>query len=395
MLIIFLLRGILACTISVEHMELENSNFITIKQLKPQIIFASFINQKEKIQFKKFICFILILIYVLVVLIVVNIVLYKKIKEFIISFNYNKFDLIPKDLNYYMDIQNKFCNDIHNIYNKKIEETINLYNVSMEGILAELFFYESFDKLNLKKELNQSSEEKSILHMIKALEYYENKFNYPNNSIVVIDLESYLGIYTTLFGKLNFTVLSFEPLWEKNYILKKNFCRNIKNFFGPSPTIIIINETVYPNETFCDYYKHLKNEEKSLILCDKRKAIHLDKNYLKIDTIKTSKLINYIPLIKNKKITLLILDLRYEGENCVKSERELITEYHIPYIFIKFDLMMFSIHETKPKDFLLFFIQNRYKISLDGFLVDQFISVEDILKSKFSVINIYLVYFDT
>ena len=117
--IFYLLHGILAIVISLEHMELEKSNFITIKQLKQQIIFSSFKHQKEKIQLIKFICFILILIYVLSILIVLIMFLYIRINQFILSFNPNNFDFITKDLDYDMDIQNKFCDDIHNIYKKK------------------------------------------------------------------------------------------------------------------------------------------------------------------------------------------------------------------------------------------------------------------------------------
>ena len=53
---------------------------------------------------------------------------------------------------------------------------------------------------------------------------------------------------------------------------------------------------------------------------------------------------------------------------------------------------MFTLHETRPQDFLRFFVQNGYKISLNGFLSNQFISLEDIMKTNFIIINIYLVY---
>ena len=91
-------------------------------------------------------------------------------------------------------------------------------------------------------------------------------------------------------------------------------------------------------------------------------------------------------------MTLLRLDLNYEGEKAIESGKELISIYHIPFIFIEFNLSMFILHESKPQDFLRFFINNGYKISLKGFLSNEFINIEDILKTYFVKINLYLVY---
>ena len=65
----------------------------------------------------------------------------------------------------------------------------------------------------------------------------------------------------------------------------------------------------------------------------------------------------------------------------LESGKELINKYHIPFVFIKVNIRMFSFHETNSKNFLLFFIQNGYKISLNGFLTSEFISVDDLLRN--------------
>ena len=198
--------------------------------------------------------------------------------------------------------------------------------------------------------------------------------------------------YTTLLGVFKYSVLTFESFPDNYYILKKNFCRNHKDFFGPLSTVTIVNQALYPKETFCDYYKDIKNSKKDLILCDKDKEKNLDKDYINIGRIKTTKLSDFIPLIYGKRKTLLRLDLEFEGEMAIESGKELISLYHIPYVFIEFNLSMFDLHETKPKDFLVFFTDNGYKISIDGFLTKKFISIEDLLKIKFTKINLYLVY---
>ena len=88
----------------------------------------------------------------------------------------------------------------------------------------------------------------------------------------------------------------------------------------------------------------------------------------------------------------MIFDLEYEGEMSIESGKELIIKYHVPFVFIEFNMLMFSIHDTKPQDFLKIFIQNGYKISLKGFLSQEFISIEDLMKSHLTKINLYIIY---
>ena len=315
-----------------------------------------------------------------------------QIKEFIsfLFFNFN--NKIQKDLRYYQDIENSFCDNFGKLYNKELENDIILYNASLNDTNFEMFIYTENDYYSSIIKSNQSFEGQATLHMLNAIKYYADKHDYLDDDIVIIDIGANVGWYTTFFGSLNYTVLSFEPLPENNYILKKNFCRNNKDFFGPASTIIIVNEALYPIETFCSYYKDYKNSKKNLILCDDSKEKNLDKNYIKVDRIKATKLSNFIPLINYKRLTLLRFDLEYEGEKAIESGKELITKYHIPYVFIEFNMLMFALHETRPQDFLRFFTENGYKISLNGFLSGQFITIEDLMKTDFVTINLYLVY---
>ena len=226
--------------------------------------------------------------------------------------------------------------------------------------------------------------------MLNALKYYTVKHNYKNDYVMIIDSGANVGWYSTVFAKFKYSLLSFVPLYENYYILKKNFCRNNREFHGNSSNII--NEALYHIESSCSYYKDFKAIRKDIILCDKNKEKNLDNDYFKINTIRTNILNNFNPLIKNKKLTLLIFDLEYEGETFLESENDLITKYHVPFIFIEFNMKMFIIHETNPKDFLKIFSQNGYKISLNGFLSRKFISIDDIIKAPLSKINLYIIY---
>jgi hypothetical protein len=371
-------------------MELESTNLINITNSKNERIMEAFSYEKDIKQLMRFLQKILGLINIFLIILFFTIFVLFRIKNFICMINFNKKK--PKDLKYYQDLQNRFCDNILNHINRELENDIILYNVSLNDTQFDIFIYNDYDYYSWQIKLNQSFEGEATLHMLNAIQYYADKNDYLNDDIVIFDIGSNVGWYSTFFGTYKYTVLSFEPLPKNDYVLRKNFCRNNKNYAEPQSTITIINEVLYPIETFCDYYKDIKNSKKNLVLCDKSKEKNLDKDYIKIDTIKTNKLSNFIPLINDKRMTLLRFDLEYEGEMAIESGKELITKYHIPFVFIEFNMLMFALHETRPQDFLRFFTQNGYKISLNGFLTKQFISVEDIMKTNFVTINLYLVY---
>jgi FkbM family methyltransferase len=244
----------------------------------------------------------------------------------------------------------------------------------------------------LKNKTNETLEREGTFHIMNALKFYTDKYNYKSKDITFIDIGAKIGWYTIFFGLLNYSILSFEPIPENNYILKKNFCKNKINCFGISPLITIINETLYPNETYCDYFKEIGNIQKYLILCDKTKEKNLKKKFIKIGKVKTTKLTTFLPFITDKRIALLKLDLVYEGGFILQSLKKFILKYHIPFILIEVNTIIFRIHEMKPKDLFEFFIKNGYRISLNGFIDKQFISIDEIMKANLVNFNLYLVY---
>ena len=371
-------------------MDIESSNLIKIKQSKQKKENEFFSYEKDLKQLTNFLKTILGIINITILIIALFIFILNKIDFNNTPFIFNFFS--NKNLSYYQEIQNNFCNNAHLSINKQFEEKIMLYNISLNHTTFDMFIYNSFDFLSYQIQLNQSLQGEATLNMLSALKYIGDKYALENDDIVIIDIGANVGWYTTFFGYFKYTVLSFESLPENNYILKKNFCRNNKDFFGNLSSVYIINEVLYPFETYCDYYKDKKNSKKNLVLCDKSKEKNLDKDYIKIDQVKTTKLSNFLPLITNKHVILIRLDLEYEGEMAILSGKELIYKYHIPYIFIEFNMLMFALHETRPQDFLRFFTENGYKISLQGFLTDEFISVEEIMKTNFITINLYLVF---
>ena len=330
-----------------------------------------------------------------VFIILISIIIILIIRTNFSIFKSNKKENIIKDLNCYQKIQNYFCDNIRYEFNKEIEETISLYNVSLNGTNFELFLYKELDYLSDIIRMNKFYDENGTLHMIKALNYYKDKNNYNSEDILIIDIGANVGWYTIFFGIHNYSVLSFEPYPENYYVLKKNYCRSIKNIIEENSnnlTITLINRAVYPTEETCGYYQDIKNSKKDLVICDLRKEDNFDIDYMRMDFVNSTNLADFIPIINHKKITLLRLDLEFEGENAIKSGIELINKYHIPYIFIEFNFLIFPIHMTVAQEFFKIFIDNGYKISLNGFLTNDFIDIEELILTRTARINLYIVY---
>ena len=373
-------------------MEPETKNLID-QQKKDKKQNEPFFNGKIKTYFSFFSYTKLGIFNVGIILISIIIILIRRTNISIFKSNKNK--IIIKDLNYYQKKQNYFCDNIRYEFNKEIEETISLFNVSLNGTNFELFLYKDLDYLSNIIRAKKFYDDVGTLYMLKALEYYKDKNNYKNEDLIIIDIGANIGWYTIFFGIHNYSVLSFEPYPENYYVLKKNYCRNIKNIIEENTnnlTITLINRAIYPTEATCGYYQDIKNSKKDLVICDLRKEDNFNIDYMKMDLVNSTNLGDFIPIINHKKITLLRLDLEFEGENAIKSGIKLITKYHIPYIFIEFNFLIFSIHMTTAQEFFKFFIDNGYKISLNGFLTNDFIDIDELMIIRATRINLYFVY---
>ena len=373
-------------------MEPETKNLID-QQKKDKKQNEPFFNGKIKTYFSFFSYTKLGIFNVGIILISIIIILIRRTN--ISIFKSNKNENIIKDLNYYQKKQNYFCDNIRYEFNKEIEETISLFNVSLNGTNFELFLYKDLDYLSNIIRSKKFYDDVGTLHMLKALEYYKDKNNYKNEDLIIIDIGANIGWYTIFFGIHNYSVLSFEPYPENYYVLKKNYCRNIKNIIEENTnnlTITLINRAIYPTEATCGYYQDIKNSKKDLVICDLRKEDNFNIDYMKMDLVNSTNLGDFIPIINHKKIALLRLDLEFEGENAIKSGIKLITKYYIPYIFIEFNFLIFSIHMTTAQEFFQFFIDNGYKISLNGFLTNDFIDIDELMIIRATRINLYFVY---
>ena len=279
--------------------------------------------------------------------------------------------------------QNDFCNN-QSKDNNKYEERVKLKEVDLNNKNYKMFIYKYADAVSHSIKYSKRWEDRDTNNIINALNYYSNKTNIKKEDIYIMDLGANIGWYSFYLGKNGYKILSFEPDPINYYILRKNYCIN------KDVNIIIINRGVYSEEKKCDYYLHIGNEGNGLIFCDKNSEIQ--KNILKYkEEVYLTKLSNFIPFLSDKNLAFIKIDVEGAEEKAIKGGIELITKYHVPFIFMEWAPNNLRMQKVDKREFLLLFENNGYKFSLSNFLDKNFIILDDIVNST-KLINIYIIY---
>ena len=277
--------------------------------------------------------------------------------------------------------QNLFCQNQINNNNTKIEDKIKMVNIKFSNSNFDMFIYKSNDFLSNAISGSGSWETKETNNLLSLLDYYSRKKNIERNDIYVLDIGANIGWYTFILGNKGYNIISFEPSTTNYYILNKNYCLN------NNTNIILINKGLDIEETNISIYHPLINIGNAISSNDAHNSNI--KNYIKEEIILT-KLEKYIPYLVNKNLALMKLDIEGSEGKAIESGKELITKYHIPFIFMEWTPKALKLKGTDPELFLKLFINNGYKISKKDFLSGEYCSFDEIINVK--VINLYIIY---
>ena len=289
--------------------------------------------------------------------------------------------------------QNDFCDNPSKYYKKIYEEQIELKTVNLKQISFQLYMFKRKTFMSYEYKTRGAFEVKESMNMLKALKYYKIKKKISKNKeIFIIDIGGNIGYYPSIFGILGYSVLSFEPLERNYYVSKKNYCKLNRN-----SNVVIISKGLNPEEKTCNYYEDIDWFSNGMVVCDKKKFIYdkLNIRFKKISEVKLTKLSNFIPYLSDKNIVLIKLDIEGGEGKAIESGIEIITKFHVPFIFVEFSPVFLKEHGTDPKNFLKFFTENGYKISIKGFLNNVYISRKkliNIVKNRQK--NIYFIHKD-
>ena len=277
--------------------------------------------------------------------------------------------------------QNLFCQNQINNNNTKIEDKIKMVNIKYSNSNFDMFIYKSNDFLSNAISGSGSWETKETNNLLSLLDYYSRKKNIERNDIYVLDIGANIGWYTFILGNKGYNIISFEPSTTNYYILNKNYCLN------NNTNIILINKGLDIEETNISIYHPLINIGNAISSNDAHNSNI--KNYIKEEIILT-KLEKYIPYLVNKNLALMKLDIEGSEGKAIESGKELITKYHIPFIFMEWTPKALKLKGTDPELFLKLFINNGYKISKKDFLSGEYCSFDEIINVE--VINLYIIY---
>ena len=87
-------------------------------------------------------------------------------------------------------------------------------------------------------------------------------------------------------------------------------------------------------------------------------------------------------------MALIKLDIEGGESKLIEEAIDLISKFHVPFVFSEFYPKLLIKHGTNPKKYLKLFIDNGYKISNSGFFSKNFVTIDEINHNC----NLYFIY---
>ena len=284
----------------------------------------------------------------------------------------------------YIKEQKDFCENPNKYNNSIYENQIKLVNIRFRDESFKIFVYKKEDIVSNYISYNKNWEKEETNNLLSALNYYSNKLNVSKENIYVLDIGANVGWYTFYLGKCGYNIISFEVSDVNNYILKKNYCLNNEL------NITLVKEGLYNTEKKCDYYISIGNIGDGWVYCDNNKT-NIPHHLKKTGEFVLTRLSNYMPFLSNKNIALIKIDIEGSEGKAIEGGIELITKYHVPFIFLEFTPSSLKSHGTDPREFLNLFERNGYKFSYSNFFTS-FISLDEIVSKTYGYSNLYITY---
>lgn len=295
-----------------------------------------------------------------------------------LEFDLNKLELYKKE-------QNDFCNDFEKNKIKEYEEQIQLTNVYLLSRVFNMYVYKSDDEISNEIMTLKNFNGEKTGDLLTALLFYSTIKKINASQIYFLDIGSKIGWYSMIMSKFGYKVLSFESSDINNYILKKNYCLN-REF-----NLTLIKKGLYNEEKKCDYYLNSKNKASGKVYCEVKQ--NLPSNLIKSGESTLTRLSNYLNFLTNQNLALVKISVEGLEEKVIQGGIELITNYHVPYIYLEFNPESLREQGTDPIKFLKIFIRNKYRFPFYNFFDDEFLSIDEIMtkaRRHNGKINLYI-----
>lgn len=291
----------------------------------------------------------------------------------------------------YIKAQKDFCENPNKYFNKIYENEICLYDVKFNELKYQIYAFKSPNFL-INELKSRGHFEKNIgNNMIEALNFYrKNNAILNNKDIIVLDIGGNVGWYPSLLGRYGYTIISFEAFEKNYYVEKKNFC-----LLNNHSNIIIVPKGLGIEEKICHYFNHKSNPGNGMVICDNKDNLNdkiLGKAFIKESEVEITTLNYFIPYLCDKNVALIKLDVEGNELQILKGGSKLITKYHVPFVVLEFSPSHLKEVGSEPRKLAEFFVDNGYKISLEGFLSKNYITVDELLNKTVIQINCYFIH---
>ena len=278
--------------------------------------------------------------------------------------------------------QGHFCKSNDLFRRPDLDTVIKTTQNKFENVSFSMYVYKENDYIS-NSILKAGFWEKEIsINFLKCLKYYSEKMKLSKHQVTVLDIGANLGWYSYLLGNAGYEIIAFEASHINDYILKKTFCLN------QNVNVTLINKAIGLEEEKCILQHPSSNVGNAVILCGENINIGGDMQY--IEEIEFTRLSNYIPYLSNKNLALIKIDVEGSEGKVVKSGIDLITKYHIPFIYIEFTTDYLKMQGTNPRELLEIFKKNGYSISTIDFISKKYITIDKIVNVTSK--DLYLVY---
>ena len=283
-------------------------------------------------------------------------------------------------IEFYVKEQKDFCDGSIKYYKQKYENEIFLHDIKFKELNYKMYIYRSSNFILGQLRVYKAFEIPLGVNMINALQFDKSKKNIVNNKdILILDIGGNIGWYPSLLGRYEYTILSFEAFEKNNYVALKNYC-----YLNKNSNVILITKGLGEKDKICTYYVHKDNAGNGMTCCKRKFPIRaVGSTFVKESEVEITTLNSFMPYLLDKNIAVMKLDVEGHELQVLKGGKELITKYHVPFIVLEFTPKFLKRVGSDPKELPQFLVDNGYKISIEGFLSKNYISVEQLLL-KFS-----------
>jgi FkbM family methyltransferase len=303
-----------------------------------------------------------------------------KIESEVLDFEEFTQDIYEK----YQKFQKDFCRYFDQISVKKYDKKLRISEVDFLTKKFYMVVYKSEDAVSNTITYSKFWEDTETKNLLKVLYHYSTKNNLKAQDIFVLDIGSNIGWYTFFLGKFGYNVISFEPSDINNYILKRNYCLNREL------NITLVKRGLYTDEKECDFYISKGNIGDGWIFCDNN--TNIPKHLVKTGQTRLTKLSNYLNFLSNKNLALIKIDVEGCESKVFEGGVEILSKYHIPYIFLEFSPQSLIDHGSNPREFLQIFEKNGYKFLSSDFLDRNYLTIDYIIQNTGNFMNLYIVH---